>query len=117
MCGNLERGPCGSSPLNYAHFGFFFFRARSVSVPENTIELHPLANMFPLLEGQQFLELVEDVPVHGLRDPIVLFDGAILDGRNRYWACIAAQVAARFETYTGKDAIAYVVTSISIGGT
>lgn len=77
---------------------------------ESEIPFHPLVCIFPLLEGQQYRELVEDIRVHGLRDPIVLFDGAILDGRNRYRACRAAQISARFETYRGKDPLAYVVS-------
>jgi hypothetical protein len=75
------------------------------------LEFHRFANVFPLLEGQQFRDLVEDVRVHGLRAPIVLHEGAILDGRNRYRACRAAQVAARFEAYAGKDPLAFVVSA------
>ncbi len=54
------------------------------------IEFHPLANIFPLIEGEHFLELVKDVREHGLREPIILLEGKILDGRNRYRACVAA---------------------------
>lgn len=51
-----------------------------------TIEFHPLANLFPLIEGDDFNALVEDVRENGVRERIVLMDGAILDGRNRYRA-------------------------------
>jgi hypothetical protein len=54
---------------------------------------------------------VEDIRVHGLRETITLYEGAILDGRNRWRACNAAQVPARFKTYDGKDALAFVVSS------
>lgn len=56
------------------------------------IEFHPLANIFPLIEGADFEDLVRDIAQHGLREPIVLLDGKILDGRNRYRACVAARV-------------------------
>jgi hypothetical protein len=46
---------------------------------------HPLADIFP--EGAELDELVR---ANGVHQDIVLFDGMILDGRNRYRACIAA---------------------------
>lgn len=78
---------------------------------ENEIEFHPLANIFPLIEGVAFRDLVEDLRVHGLREPIFLYEGQILDGRNRYRACRAAQVPARFRTYSGRDALAFVISA------
>lgn len=54
------------------------------------VPFHPLANLFPLIEGADFVALVEDVRLRGLRQRIVLHQGKILDGRNRYRAAIAA---------------------------
>jgi hypothetical protein len=55
--------------------------------PSYSYEFHPLANELPLIEGDAFDFLVEDIREHGLREPIILFEGMILDGRNRYRAC------------------------------
>jgi hypothetical protein len=55
-------------------------------------EFHPLANLFPLMEGEDFAQLVEDIRVNGLRNAIMLHEGKILDGRNRYRACLEAGV-------------------------
>ena len=64
-----------------------------------TVEFHPLANVFPLLEGEEFDRFVEDIKRNGLREPIVKTpDNRILDGRNRYRACLKAGVEPRFET-------------------
>jgi hypothetical protein len=45
------------------------------------LEFHPLANIFPLLEGADFEEQVEDIRVRGVRESIWLYQGKILDGR------------------------------------
>lgn len=49
---------------------------------------HRFAELFPPLEGAPFDELVEDIRLNGIRDPITLYEGAILDGRNRYRALL-----------------------------
>jgi N6-adenosine-specific RNA methylase IME4 len=55
-------------------------------------EFHPLANLFPLMEGDDFVALVADVKANGVHDPIDLYQGKILDGRNRYRAAEAAEI-------------------------
>jgi N6-adenosine-specific RNA methylase IME4 len=74
------------------------------------IESHPLAEIFPLLEGEAFAELIKDIAAKGLHEPIVLHEGRILDGRNRYRGCQEAGVAPRFEIYTGADPLGYFIS-------
>lgn len=69
---------------------------------------HPLADLFPLIEGAEFAALVRSIQDNGLREPIILLDDAILDGRNRYRACREAGVDPRFDIYTGDDPHAFV---------
>lgn len=71
---------------------------------------HPLAELFPLVEGQAFWDLVEDIRQHGVREPIVMLDGMVLDGRNRYLA--ARECSARIPTvdFDGGDPLAFVIS-------
>jgi ParB-like chromosome segregation protein Spo0J len=50
------------------------------------LEFHPVANIFPLVEGQDFTELVADIKAHGLREPIVVYEDRVLDGRQLKFA-------------------------------
>lgn len=54
----------------------------------NGVPVHPAAELFPLLTGRAFEELKADIQQHGLLTPITYLDGEIIDGRNRYRACM-----------------------------
>jgi hypothetical protein len=71
---------------------------------------HPLADLFPLLEGAEFEELVADIREHGVHERIVVYRGLILDGRNRYRAALAAGVAYPTRIYEGDDPIGLVIS-------
>jgi N6-adenosine-specific RNA methylase IME4 len=75
------------------------------------IGFHPLAQIFPLMEGEEFEGLVADIKAHGLFEPIVTYEGQILDGRNRYRACLAAGIDCESVPYTDdNDPLGYVVS-------
>lgn len=56
------------------------------------IPFHPYADIFELIEGDDFDALVADVRKNGVRERIRIFDGKILDGRNRYCAALKASL-------------------------
>jgi ParB-like chromosome segregation protein Spo0J len=70
---------------------------------------HELADVFRLIEGDEFDALVADIAKNGLIEPIVLLEDKILDGRNRYRACLAAGVDPVFRPFQGDDPIAFVI--------
>lgn len=51
------------------------------------VKIHPAANMFPMMNDDEFKVLFEDIKERGLEQPIeVDTDGRITDGRNRWKA-------------------------------
>lgn len=52
-----------------------------------TYLFHEISSYLPLLEGEDFNALVEDIKQFGQIEPAILFEGRIIDGRNRYRAC------------------------------
>jgi hypothetical protein len=59
---------------------------------DSILHFHPLANAFPLMNGGEFNELVADIKARGQIEPIITYDGLILDGRNRYRACLRNKI-------------------------
>ena len=50
-------------------------------------EFHPLAELFPMMTADEIRALAVDVKEHGLLERVTLYEGKVLDGRNRYTAC------------------------------
>lgn len=76
-------------------------------------EDHPIAAIFPLLDQADLEVLAQDIRSQGLLEPIWVWEGKILDGRNRYRACKIAGVEPRTRAWTGNgdaEAVAFVVS-------
>jgi len=75
------------------------------------MEYHEAANIFPLMEGVEFKLLCNDIATNGLMDVIAVYDGKILDGRNRYRACTEVGIVPHFEYIDGDtDPLQYVIS-------
>lgn len=77
--------------------------------------VHPAAELFPLLEGDEFRALVADVKANGLLVPVTLYSDpelgeVLLDGRNRWRACEAAGVKITARMYEGEDPIGFSIS-------
>jgi protein gp37 len=73
-------------------------------------KFHPYAEIFPLMEGQEFDDLVADIKANGLLEWITTYQDNILDGRNRYRACVVAGIECRSVPYTGNDPVGWVIS-------
>lgn len=61
-------------------------------------EFHPAADEFPMMDKERLDELIKDISINGQREPICLYQGKILDGRNRMLACQALGIAPKTRT-------------------
>jgi hypothetical protein len=79
---------------------------------EPALKIHPAADIFPMLDPDELLDLAESIKTDGLHKDIVLdTDGVLLDGRNRLAACEIARVKPRFTTYTGDNPRALIFSN------
>lgn len=76
-------------------------------------KFHAVANIFPLIEGDELQALADDIRLNGQLNPIVLHpdDDTIVDGRNRYLACELEGIEPEFTYWDGKgDLVSFVVS-------
>ncbi|HET98773.1 MAG TPA: hypothetical protein ENH89_00060 [Aurantimonas coralicida] len=79
------------------------------------LTFHPASEMFPLLSDADLAALASDIKANGLREPITLHpDGSILDGRNRYRACINVEVEPRFVEWDDQGTPEVFVISMNL---
>ena len=107
---------CGATDQEAAEFREWSLtqaeeRSQQIEAPVPDFTYHALADVFPLIAGADFDGLVADIKAHGVREPIWLFDGQVLDGRNRYRAALAAGVECPTRTYDGADPVAFVISA------
>lgn len=76
------------------------------------MDVHPLADIFPMMGDDELAELADDIKENGLLHPIVVdADGVLIDGRNRLRACEIAGVEPTFTQLNGHDASAFIVSA------
>lgn len=75
------------------------------------LEIHPAAEIFPMMSGGDLTALKDDIRQNGQRERIVMFDDKVLDGRNRYRACQELDIEPEVcELESCPDPVAYVLS-------
>jgi ParB family chromosome partitioning protein len=62
------------------------------------------------MPGEEFAALKTDIKTNGLLEPIWLYEGKVLDGRHRYFACQETSITPVFREYSGPDPRGFVVS-------
>lgn len=75
-----------------------------------TLQNHEYADLFPLIYGNDYEELKQDISEKGLLEPIWIYENKILDGRNRYRACLETNTEVKTQIYDGNDPLGFVIS-------
>jgi len=78
------------------------------------MKFHPVADIFPMIDSAAFEELKADIKKHGLREPIYLFQGKVIDGRNRLKACKELKIKPEFREWNGEGNLIDFVISLNL---
>jgi hypothetical protein len=88
---------------------------KTEGIDYSKLEFHPFANVFPPMPDKELKAFKADIKANGIRVPITLYEGKILDGKNRY---TAAKDAHRYlssdsfaELPAGTDPIKFVIST------
>lgn len=74
-----------------------------------TLERHYLSEIAGDMEQEEFHALIDSIDEQGILEPIMLWEGKILDGWHRYQACIELNIKKfPVREYEGDDPAAYV---------
>lgn len=75
-------------------------------------EVHPAADVFPMLNDEQLKALADDIQQNGQNEPIIVWNNLIVDGRNRLKACEMIDVEPRVaELNEDTDPVAYAISA------
>jgi ParB-like chromosome segregation protein Spo0J len=74
------------------------------------VKTHPLADVFPMMDPASLVQLRSDIKKNGVREPIWVYDGQILDGRHRWMVCKDIGIECPTRQYEGTDPFGFVVS-------
>lgn len=63
--------------------------------PDQKLQIHPAAKLMPLMTAEEWTQLKIDIEENGQREPVVLYQGQLLDGRNRLKVCRELNIPVR----------------------
>lgn len=77
-------------------------------------EIHEACSIFPMMSDDEFRGLVEDIRENGQREPIWIYEGRIIDGRNRYKACQELIRRPTTREWDGKGSLVGFILSLNL---
>lgn len=82
-----------------------------------SLQFHELADLFPMMSVEELSDFADRIERDGFdpAHPIILFEGKVLDGRNRWTACDALRLEGRlkgpppFQQFSGSSPLSFVL--------
>src|SRR4051812_14621771 len=76
------------------------------------LPIYPAADVWPMMPEPALQGLAEDIDANGLHHALIVYDGHLLDGRNRREACRRTGVMPHvIELDPSKDPIAFILSA------
>lgn len=73
------------------------------------LPLHPLAELFPAMNAEEFEGFKASIEAHGQKEPIETYKGQVIDGRHRQRACAELGLIPLYVEFTGPDPLGHVL--------
>ena len=70
---------------------------------DRELTVHPFARLIPLIALGDLDRLYDDIRDRGLNEPLVMFDGMVLDGRNRLAVASTLGIPVRLKEFDGTE--------------
>jgi hypothetical protein len=77
-------------------------------------QIHPLAEIFPLMNEKEFEKLVADIKTNGVIEALWMSDGKVIDGRNRLRACQQLGITPSTREWDGKGSLLEFIISLNL---
>ena len=82
--------------------------------PKTEIEIHPLAAIFPEMEGKDSEQLMPSIAAAGQQVPVIMYNGVLLDGRNRLNACRALGITVKAVEWQGTGTAEELIIALNL---
>jgi hypothetical protein len=73
---------------------------------KRALAVHPLAQMIPLITPGDLDRLIDDIMANGVNEPLDMYQGRVLDGRNRLAVASVLGVPVQLREFDGDEAAA-----------
>jgi len=94
----LTSGEAGPVPVTIRWF--------DGSEDKHELDIHPFARLIPVIVAGDLDRLIEDIEANGVLEPLTMYEGQVLDGRNRLAVASALDVPVEVKDFEGNAAAA-----------